>query len=82
MIMISTRATRTCWPGRSRCPSGSTGTTAVSDVQATLSHLRGMIEVEGGVGLIGFCFGGGLAFHVAAVDDVDVLVSYYGSALR
>ena len=55
--------------------------TAVSDVQDTLSHLRGMIEVEGGVGLIGFCFGGGLAFQVAAVDDVDVLVSYYGSAI-
>ena len=54
---------------------------AVRDVQAALSHVRGMIEVEGGVRLIGFCFGGGLAFHVASVDDVDVLVSYYGSAL-
>jgi len=55
--------------------------TAVSDLQAALSHVRGMIEVEGGVGLLGFCFGGGLAFNVAAVDDADVLVSYYGSAL-
>ncbi len=55
--------------------------TAVSDLQTALSHVRGMIEVEGGVGLLGFCFGGGLAFNVAAVDDVDVLVSYYGSAL-
>ena len=54
---------------------------AVRDVQATLRHVRGMAEVTGGVGLIGFCFGGGLAFNVAAVDDVDVLVSYYGSAL-
>ena len=54
---------------------------AVRDVQATLRHVRGLAEVTGGVGLIGFCFGGGLAFHVAAVDDVDVLVSYYGSAL-
>lgn len=54
---------------------------AVSDIQAALSHVRGMIEVEGGLGLLGFCFGGGLAFNVAAVDDVDVLVSYYGSAL-
>jgi carboxymethylenebutenolidase len=55
--------------------------TAVSDVQATLRHVRGLSEVTGGVGLIGFCFGGGLAFHVAAVDHVDALVSYYGSAL-
>lgn len=54
---------------------------AVRDVQAALSHVRGMIEVSGGVGLIGFCFGGGLAFAAAADDDVDVLVSYYGSAL-
>lgn len=54
---------------------------AVRDVQSTLSHLRGRPEVTGGVGLVGFCFGGGLAFNVAAVDEVDVLVSYYGSAL-
>jgi carboxymethylenebutenolidase len=54
---------------------------AVRDVQAALRHVRRMAEVTGGVGLIGFCFGGGLAFNVAAVDDVDVLVSYYGSAL-
>ena len=54
---------------------------AVADVTLALSHLRGMIEVTGGAGLIGFCFGGGLAFNVAAVSDPDVLVSYYGSAL-
>jgi carboxymethylenebutenolidase len=54
---------------------------AVKDVRAALRHLRGLSEVTGGIGLIGFCFGGGLAFNVAAVDHVDVLVSYYGSAL-
>lgn len=54
---------------------------AVADVALTLSHLQGMIEVTGGAGLIGFCFGGGLAFNVAAVADPDVLVSYYGSSL-
>lgn len=54
---------------------------AVRDGQAALRHLRGMSEVTGGVGLVGFCFGGGLAFNVAALDDVDVLVSYYGSTL-
>lgn len=54
---------------------------AVADVQLAVAHLRGRIEVTGGVGLIGFCFGGGLAFNVAAVEPVAVLVSYYGSAL-
>lgn len=54
---------------------------AVADVGAAVEHLRGMIEVTGPVGLLGFCFGGGLAFNVAAETPVDVLVSYYGSAL-
>lgn len=54
---------------------------AVADVSATVEHLRGLVEVTGPVGLLGFCFGGGLAFAVAAVQPVDVLVSYYGSAL-
>jgi carboxymethylenebutenolidase len=55
--------------------------TAVADVSLALRHLSSLNEVTGGVGLVGFCFGGGLAFHVAAVTDPDVLVSYYGSAL-
>ncbi|MEV6414206.1 dienelactone hydrolase family protein [Kribbella sp. NPDC051718] len=52
--------------------------TAVSDSVAALEYLRSR---ETGVGIVGFCFGGGLAFNVAAVSSPDVLVSYYGSAL-
>ncbi|MGI8576960.1 MAG: dienelactone hydrolase family protein [Nocardioidaceae bacterium] len=55
--------------------------TAVEDSRAALAHLRRLDQVSGGVGVIGFCFGGGLAFNLAAVDSPDVLVSYYGSAL-
>jgi carboxymethylenebutenolidase len=54
--------------------------TAATDVVATLAALRSEAGV-GKVGLLGFCFGGGLAFQVAAMADPDVLVSYYGSAL-
>lgn len=54
---------------------------AVADGQAAFQGLRSQDEVTGGVGLIGFCFGGGLAFNVAALEEPDVLVSYYGSAL-
>ncbi len=54
---------------------------AVADVGAALRWLRTDDGVVGGCGLIGFCFGGGLAFNVAAVDEPDVLISYYGSAL-
>lgn len=54
---------------------------AVADGAATVQHARGLLEVTGDVGAVGFCFGGGLAFNVAAVEHVDALVSYYGSAL-
>ena len=55
--------------------------TAVADAAAALEHVRGMIEVIGKVAVLGFCFGGGLAFAVAAEARPDALVSYYGSAL-
>ncbi len=54
--------------------------TAARDVIAASSALRTEPGVDK-VGLLGFCFGGGLAFNVAALTDVDALVSYYGSAL-
>ena len=54
---------------------------AVADGVAAVRHARGMIEVTGDVGAVGFCFGGGLAFEVATAEHVDALVSYYGSAL-
>jgi len=55
--------------------------TAVADGIAAVAAARADEHVDGGVGVFGFCFGGGLAFNVAAATDVDVLVSYYGSAL-
>ncbi len=54
---------------------------AVGDGIAALDALRGRDEVSDEVGVVGFCFGGGLAFDVAARTPVDALVSYYGSAL-
>jgi carboxymethylenebutenolidase len=55
--------------------------TAIADAGAALEHLRGLDEVRGGTGLIGFCLGGGLAFNLAAEQSPDVLVSYYGSSI-
>ncbi|WP_454301861.1 dienelactone hydrolase family protein [Salana multivorans] len=65
---------------------------AVDDVVTTLEWLPGCPEIAdagepGGsnVGIIGFCFGGGVAFAATArLDRTDLpvaLVSYYGSAL-
>ena len=54
---------------------------AVADGGAAVSWLRGRPEVSGGVGIVGFCLGGGLGFNIAAETEVRALVSYYGSAL-
>src|SRR5918994_985056 len=54
---------------------------AVADGVRALQDLRGRDEVTGRVGIVGFCFGGGLGFSVAAKSAPDALVSYYGSAL-
>ncbi|MEV6877855.1 dienelactone hydrolase family protein [Amycolatopsis sp. NPDC051128] len=53
----------------------------LSDVLATVSHLRTSPSVTGGVGVLGFCLGGSLAFAAAAAGDPDVAVSFYGSTV-
>ncbi|MGC5628608.1 dienelactone hydrolase family protein [Georgenia sp. Z1344] len=54
---------------------------AVADTRAALAHLRS--EVGGPAGLLGFCWGGGVAFDAASREGegVAALVAYYGSAL-
>lgn len=52
-----------------------------ADTSAALDALREAPEVVGGVGVVGYCFGGGVGFQVAATNPPDVLVSYYGSAI-
>ena len=46
---------------------------AVRDSLAALEQLGDRTEVVGGVGIVGFCFGGGLGFSVAAESSPDVL---------
>jgi carboxymethylenebutenolidase len=55
--------------------------TTVADADEAFEHLAALDEVRGTPGAMGFCFGGGLAFAVAADVAPAVLVSYYGSAL-
>ncbi len=54
---------------------------AVQDVVASVSYLRGLPEVTGGVGVLGFCLGGTLAYAAAAAADPDTAVSFYGSGV-
>lgn len=58
----------------------------VADAAAAVAALRERPEVDGATGVLGFCFGGGVAFAVAARTGAgsagpDFLVNYYGSAL-
>ena len=51
----------------------------VADTVAALRHLSALPEVDGGAGILGFCFGGSIAFLAAAQSRPDVVVSFYGS---
>lgn len=53
----------------------------LSDVLATVAHLRDQPTVSGGVGVLGFCLGGSLAFSAATGGDPDTAVSFYGSTV-
>jgi carboxymethylenebutenolidase len=54
---------------------------AIADALTALEHLRGLSEVSGGAGVLGFCLGGSLAFAVAAQGEPAAAVSYYGSGV-
>jgi carboxymethylenebutenolidase len=53
----------------------------VTDAAAALRHLAALPEVKGGLGVIGFCFGGTIAYYLAAQAEMDVMVSFYGSGI-
>jgi carboxymethylenebutenolidase len=53
----------------------------VADSVAALDHLAALPEVEGGLGVIGFCLGGTIAYFVAGQAKVAAVVSFYGSGV-
>jgi carboxymethylenebutenolidase len=53
----------------------------VRDCLTALRALAELPEVDGGLGVIGFCLGGSIGYLVAAQAPVDVLISFYGSAV-
>lgn len=56
--------------------------TGAKDITTTIDQVRGMAEVNGKVGAVGFCLGGLLAFLTAARTDSDATVSYYGVGIE
>lgn len=55
--------------------------TGLKDLAAALDHLRDLPEVTGKVGVLGFCFGGTMAYRLACHAGPDAVVSYYGSGI-
>lgn len=53
----------------------------VPDAEEALRHLSALPEVTGAPGVMGFCFGGTIAFLVAARSDPATAVSFYGSGV-
>ena len=54
----------------------------VDDLRATLSHMRGMDEIAGKVGVVGYCLGGRLAYLMMTRSNADAGVSYYAVGLE
>jgi carboxymethylenebutenolidase len=53
----------------------------VTDIQASITRLRGLPGVSGKVGAVGYCLGGRLATMTAMRTDSDASVGYYGIML-
>jgi carboxymethylenebutenolidase len=56
-------------------------TQGVTDAAAALARLAALQEVEDGLGVIGFCLGGTIAYLLAGQASMDVVVSFYGSGV-
>lgn len=55
---------------------------ALADIAAALKSLRALAGASGKAGVVGFCFGGRLAFLTAARTDVDAAIAYYGGGIE
>jgi len=54
----------------------------LTDLAAAAAVLRGLPETSGKIATIGYCFGGQLAYLLAAQGSVDAAVAYYGGGIQ
>ena len=54
----------------------------VADLGAAANTLRALPGVTGKIGAVGFCFGGQLAYLMAAHGTIDAAVAYYGGGIQ
>ena len=55
---------------------------AVSDAAVAVQAIKARPEVTGGVGTLGYCMGGRMAYLTAAATAVDAAVAYYGGGIQ
>lgn len=55
---------------------------AIVDMTTTVKSMRGLERLQGGIGALGFCLGGKLAYLAAAHSGVDVAVGYYAVGIE
>lgn len=54
----------------------------LSDIQAAINYLAAKDNVApGGVGCVGFCFGGHVAYLAATLPDIKATASFYGAGI-
>jgi carboxymethylenebutenolidase len=53
----------------------------VRDIESTIGTLRAMPECDGKVAVVGYCFGGLMAYLTAARTDVTAASCYYGGGI-
>jgi carboxymethylenebutenolidase len=54
----------------------------VDDLKTVLAHMRGMRQIDGKVGVVGYCLGGKLAYLMMTRSNADAGVSYYPVGLE
>jgi carboxymethylenebutenolidase len=54
----------------------------VADLRSALAALRALDACTGPAGCVGYCFGGRMAYMMAAHTDIDAAVGYYGTAIE
>ncbi len=59
-----------------------TASELLSDIQATIDYLKSLPQVkQDGFGVIGFCFGGHVAYLAATLPDIKATASFYGAGI-
>ncbi|ASC73790.1 Putative carboxymethylenebutenolidase [Halomicronema hongdechloris C2206] len=65
-----------------RYKNGTKAAELLSDIQAAIDHLRTLAQIKaGGMGCIGFCFGGHVTYLAATLPDIQAAACFYGAGI-